>query len=252
MSRLKDWLKRTPLYPLLRAARHALRSPSLAERIEARDAQATDRILCRLLRPHDHCVDVGAHRGDLLAAFFRYAPHGRHVAIEPIPELAAELRDRFPDAEIHAAAATDVPGELTFRVVRSALAFSGIERRPDLPADAEVVEIRVPAVRLDDMIPTDRPVRLVKVDVEGAEGHVLRGAAGLLGRCRPWVLFEHGSASAAYGMSTDDVFAELERHGLAVWTLTGWLADEPPLGPGGFRAAVASGQYWNFLAGVRS
>lgn len=252
MPRIRDLFRRSPLYPFLRVLWHKLRPRSLNEQIEIRDACATDRILSRLLHYNDNCVDVGAHRGDLLTVFLRYAPQGRHIAIEPIPELAAELRSRFPDVEVYQAAATDASGEVSFRIVRTALAFSGIERRPDLPPDSIVDQVTVPAIRLDDVIPPDRPVRLIKVDVEGAELLVLRGARGVLNRYRPWILFEHGYAAAAYGTTTIDLFAELGQHDLMVWTLTGWLNGEPALDCEAFQNAIASGLYWNFLAGPRS
>ena len=98
-------------------------------------------------------------------------------------------------------------------------------------------------------IPTDRVVRLIKVDVEGAELGVFRGASAVLGRCRPWVVFEHGAWCQVYGATTADVFGELARHRLSVWQLGDWLAGRPPLTRDGLEAAVATGSYWNFLAG---
>jgi len=250
MSRIKSWFKRTPLYPVLRAMRDVFRTRSPHDRIEARDARATRRILRTLLRPDDNCIDVGAHAEDVLAECLRLAPRGTHAAVEPIPYLAAALRARFPGVEVHHAAATDTNGPLEFTVVISAPAFSGIRRRPDLAPDLPTETVRVLGMRLDDLIPPDRPIRLLKIDVEGAELGVLRGAARLLARWRPWVLFEHGSAAAVYGTTTADVFAELSRHGLSIWTLPGWIAGDPPLTCEGLIAAVASGDYWNFLAGV--
>lgn len=45
----------------------------------------------------------------------------------------------------------------------------------------------VGTVRLDDVVPR---ADFIKMDVEGAEELALRGAAGLLERCRPVVMFE--------------------------------------------------------------
>jgi FkbM family methyltransferase len=249
VSRIKDWLKKTPLYPLLRAGWNAVRPRSRVERIERRDARHTSMILARILREGDNGIDVGAHRGDVLAEFVRLSPTGRHVAIEPIPELAGGLRAAFPGVAVHAAAASDAPGRAEFQWVTSNPAFSGLKQRPDLRLEETVRAVSVPVVRIDDLVPTGFPVGVMKIDVEGAELGVLRGAARVLEEARPWVLLEHGSASLAYDATTADVFAELARHTMAVWLMGDWLAGRPPLTAAAFAAAVASGDYWNFLAG---
>ncbi len=60
MSRFKDWLKKTPLYPLLRAGWHLVRPKSRVERIERRDARHMASILRRVLQPGGNAIDIGA------------------------------------------------------------------------------------------------------------------------------------------------------------------------------------------------
>jgi FkbM family methyltransferase len=249
MSRIKNWLKKTLLYPLLRAGWHLVRPKSRVERIERRDARHTAAILGHVLGPGGNAIDVGAHRGDVLAEFVRLSPTGRHVALEPIPEPAERLRAAFPGVAVHSAAAGDTSGTAEFQWVVTNPAFSGLRRRPDLRPEESVRTVSVPVVRIDDLVPPGLPINLMKIDVEGAELGVLRGAARVLAESRPWVLLEHGSAAAAYGTTTADVVAEFDRHRMAVWLMGEWLAGRPPLTPEGFAAAVASGDYWNFLAG---
>ncbi len=50
--------------------------------------------------------------------------------------------------------------------------------------------------RLDDALPDGLVPRLIKVDVEGAEMLVLRGAQRTIARHRPSILFEHGIGAA--------------------------------------------------------
>ena len=44
-------------------------------------------------------VDVGANRGQVLRDAVRVAPEARHVAFEPIPELAGQIARDFPSVE---------------------------------------------------------------------------------------------------------------------------------------------------------
>lgn len=249
MSRIKTWLKKTPLYPVLRAVRNAVRPKSRLDRIERRDAAHTAAVLARALQPGGNAVDVGAHAGDVLAEFVRLSPAGRHVAVEAIPELAARLRAAFPGVAVHAAAAGEAPGTAEFQWVTTNPAYSGLKRRADLRAEDAVTAVTVPIVRVDDLVPPGVRVAVLKIDVEGAELGVLRGAARVLAESRPWVLLEHGSAAAVYGTTTAAVAAEFARHRMSVWLMGDWLAGRPPLSADGFAAAVASGDYWNFLAG---
>ncbi|MEA2340738.1 MAG: hypothetical protein QOG11_815 [Solirubrobacteraceae bacterium] len=87
-------------------------------RQDRRDNQHLRAILASVLSADSCCIDVGAHRGAILADLVRLAPHGRHIAYEPLPELAADLAARFPSVDVHNAALSDHAGERDFvRVV---------------------------------------------------------------------------------------------------------------------------------------
>lgn len=189
------------------------------------DFQSMRRLLAFVLGPADSAVDIGAHRGAVLAEMQRVAPDGRHVAFEPIPGLAARLREEFPDVEIHQAALSDAPGEAQFAHVRgSAEGWSGLRFRP-LPTgeEADVEQIEVALEVLDQVLPVDLAPKVIKVDVEGAEEQVLRGALGTLRRHRPVVIFEHGSGSAeTYGTTPAAIFALLrDEAGYRIFDLDG-------------------------------
>ena len=44
----------------------------------------------------------------------RYAPKGKHMAFEALPEKAERLRRKFPDVQIVQGAVGERPGEITF------------------------------------------------------------------------------------------------------------------------------------------
>lgn len=180
---------------------HDQRPPSAAKLQELRDVsdvQNMKRLLAFCVWPDGNCVDIGAHRGWVLSEMLRVAPEGRHIAFEPIPELADLLKAEFPGVEVHQAALSDAPGESEFAHVRgTAEGWSGLRFRP-LPTGepADVENIVVPLVVLDQILEPDYRPAVIKIDVEGAEEQVFRGSLQTLRRHRPVVIFEHGLGSA--------------------------------------------------------
>ncbi len=66
-------------------------------------------------------------------------------------------------------------------------------------------------------------VDLVKIDVEGAEGTVLRGAEGTLSRFRPLLIIElDRSRKEVWGDSPEPILTYLERMGYALHFGAGW------------------------------
>ena len=193
----------------------------------------TRAILERELGPTSNCLDVGCHKGEILDLMLAYAPLGDHVGFEPIPALAAALEWRYaaePAVRIARLALSDEAGAASFNYVTSNPSYSGLERRSyDRPGERDE-RITVERARLDDVVPAGTPVALVKIDVEGGELGVLRGARRLLAEQRPVVVFEFGLGAADhYGATPGEVYEVLAEAGLGVRTLAGHLANGPRL-----------------------
>lgn len=233
-----------PLWRVRRALRWLV-EPRWRLRDE-RENRRIHALLAELLRPDSCVVDVGAHRGGFVRAALELAPRGRHRAFEPIPELAARLRARFPGVEVHELALSDRAGEVPFHCVVPVLGLSGLRRTALVPAGAEVRLLTVRTARLDDVLPPGARVDILKVDVEGAELEVLRGARGLLRRCRPHVIFEYEPGAArAYGATAAALHDLLAGEcGLGIYSLDG----RGPLDPAGLEAAVRPRRGWNLVA----
>lgn len=195
-----------------RRARRARRIARLADE-HNRDMEL---IMVAVLRRRSNCVDVGAHGGSMLRRMLRVAPDGQHIAVEPIPKLADLLRLKFPLVTVHEAALSDRAGSAEFDMVDDDLALSGFQRRADLPAGVRTHTIQVRTLRLDDVVPVNLPVDLIKIDVEGSELAVLRGAVETLKRWQPHVLLEYGS-----GPNKDAVYDVLDGCGFALFTVDG-------------------------------
>lgn len=155
---------------------------SMASLREARDRYAMSVLMAGLLSRRAHTIDVGAHSGAVLREMVDVAPEGWHVAYEPIPELAEALAEQFPSVTVRNAALSDENGHPTFIHVDSAPEYSGFRER-DYPGVTDVVkhEITVRTEPLDDVLPEGFRPNLMKIDVEGAEMLVFRGALNTSG-----------------------------------------------------------------------
>jgi FkbM family methyltransferase len=151
------------------------------------------------LRRHGRTfIDVGAHIGSVLGEVARTSP-GQVIAFEAIPAKAVHLARKFPGVVVHNCALLDREGETRFYVDNARSGYSSLSQR-----DGDVTEIVVPVSRMDTLITQD-DVDVIKIDVEGAELGVLRGAEEVIVRCRPVVLFESGPGDVM-GYTKEDLW----------------------------------------------
>lgn len=209
----------------------------------------------RILRPGDVVVDVGAHLGRHTIPFARaVGPTGKVIAFEPIPHINRQLQERLRQA---AAAEGLAPIRLydvalgaqttatEFVVVPDYPEYSGLQERTYDPGEdtrRERIPIRVE--RLDDLLATEDRVDLVKIDVEGGEHDVLRGATETLLRHRPIVTFECGdNALVHYDHTSADLFDLLTGLGYRIEDIL-----RRPLDRDAFVASSARQEVWDYLA----
>lgn len=145
-----------------------------------------------LCDPNRVSLDIGAAVGEFTIAML--ASSQSVIAFEPRPAQARDLASMFKAVgaavRVEAVALSDKPGVAAMRMVESEPGRSTIDTNNVL-ADVKgsrVHSIDVPIKRLDDLHLDD--VGLIKIDVEGHELAVLRGAADTLTRNRPAVLVE--------------------------------------------------------------
>lgn len=208
-----------------------------------RDDLITEGLLPAILRGDSSAIDVGANVGDVLRQITHLAPAGNHIAYEPVPHLAQKLTQQFPQVDVRNAALAEQAGESTFTHVIDAPAFSGLRQRDDLPP-AEVEEIKVEVQRLDDALPKRFKPALIKIDVEGAEVLVLKGARETLAKHKPALLFEHGLHGAdLYGSTSNELWDIVDESGMRIFDLEG----NGPFSRQQF-AELFTELTWNYLA----
>ena len=216
----------------------------------ARDERHLKAILAARLTSRSNCIDVGAFEGRMVADMVRLAPEGRHLAFEPIPKLAASLRAQFPSIEVHEVALSDRSGTAEFGVVPDSMGLSGFSPSVSQARDTERIAVEIRA--LDDFI-GDTTFDVLKIDVEGAELGVFRGAAKLLGTARPLIAFEHtrvvfdvdGATLGAVDLESNAaIFELLDGLGYRLFDLDGI----GPLGEAEFRRWYETAERFNFIA----
>ena len=208
-------------------------------------------ILKRFIKQNHNCVDVGCHKGEILDLMLKYSPEGKHYAFEPIPYLFETLKDKYNHkATLYPYALSYRSGSTTFHLVKNAPAYSGIMKRKYDIKNPEIVEIKVELKTLDELIPVDEKIHFIKIDVEGGEFGVLKGAQKLLERNKPIVLFECGKgASDYYGTEPEDIHHFLTNEiGLEVFTLKSFIKSQPSLDVTAFANHFNANDEYYFVA----
>jgi len=138
----------------------------------------------------DVVLDVGANRGQYARLVRSQGFHGRVISFEPVAAAFAELSRRASGAsdwECHRLALGDVDADRKIHVSQN-LASSSFLSLADSFVDAApglryVDEETVPTARLDTLRPhivSERETVFVKLDVQGFELEVLKGAEDML------------------------------------------------------------------------
>lgn len=151
------------------------------------------RVLRSLLRPGDTFLDLGANIGFFsLVASRIVGESGRVHAFEAIPDTLKELESNIQlngikNIVVHPQAVADQ--EMRVRFARH------LESRSEI--NSMRFEIRgenywdVPCVRVDASVDVSQPIRLIKIDIEGAEMIALRGMEKILAQpYKPIILCE--------------------------------------------------------------
>lgn len=184
--------------------------------------------LAALVRPDSVCIDVGAHIGSILAEFGRLAPNARHVAFEPAPHKARWLARRFRSVRVIEAAVSDEPGTAPFYDDVRRPGFSGLRSPVDR---TKIRRYQVRVVTLDHELADLDRIDLIKIDVEGAELHALRGGDATLVRHRPAVLFECGPSAQLqqFGHKRVDLFDFFSERSYDVYSMIDFVYGRHPM-----------------------
>ncbi len=193
---------------------------SLNARIAAKDIASGRRnapeiaMLPKFVRAGDTVIDVGGNHGLYTYHLSRLVgPLGQVHTFEPIPLNLGILRHTVKNLElnnvtVHPEGCGDKAGSATFCVLLDhGIPQLGWPRRQE----ADGLKFQCDLVRLDDVI--GARISFLKIDVDGVELLVLRGAQRILQESRPTILFEAGGYTSDFGYEQQAVFDFLSSFG---------------------------------------
>ncbi len=198
----------------------------LVWRMQVRSGDLTAALTDHLVRGGATVVDVGAswglfsyHLARLVGGSGAVLSYEPHPVNRPVLEKLARAR---PNVRFRPVAVSDLSGRADLQVPvfgsRHVTAQSSLAHGFDGQRGVRVEQVTVPTVRLDDEI-GGRRVDLVKIDVEGHELSVLRGAAVTLRTYRPTLLIE--IEQRHLDCPIKDVFTEISDIGYELYFIDG-------------------------------
>lgn len=161
--------------------------------------RTTARALARLLPEGGVAIDVGANVGSqTLPMARRVGPRGKVIALEPTAWAVERLRRNLSlnsalakNVSVYAAAAV-ARGEALSSEYYSSWPVSGAQDRHAVHAGVTHSAAGSVAMTLDELVEREGLSRLdvIKIDVDGGEVRVLRGARQVLSSLRPSLVLE--------------------------------------------------------------
>jgi len=177
-------------------------------------------------------VDVGANQGEWLGSLMKVVPVRNIVAFEPNPGAGAVLRERFvghTKVTIRELALGAEPGLLPLNITTASefasflTPLSSIDEHYAARTGTVTEQMNVNVSTLDAEMSDVAAIDLLKIDVQGFERQVLKGAAATLTRTRA-LLIEVNFISHYAG---DDTFTTLPALITGEYGFTYWNMSEP-------------------------
>ena len=192
--------------------------------------------LTEQLKPGHVFFDVGAHHGWVsMWTLPLVGKEGKVFSFEPSPANLSVLEwhrtsNKFSQWEIVPKAVSDVESEEEFFLVDTGDSpmnslTTGAPGTPFMNG-RDIRKISIPTISLDTFCSENNlKPNLVKIDVEGAELLVLRGASKLLNQSCPIIILAVHPYWLPAGQSSQQIFELLTKHGYTVYDSKGCLVE---------------------------
>jgi FkbM family methyltransferase len=193
-----------------------------------------------VLVPGSNAVDGGANVGrHTLGMSRRVGDTGTVFAFEPVLEVVIKLlanlrKQKLKNVCPFPFALSDNIDVVEFTVCVNVTHLSSLRPRTQWPTHSALDVRKVPACRLDSVIPVSKNIDFIKLDLEGAEFPAMRGGRETIDRGRPLIVFENGRQfdGDAFGYTAAQFFGFFRAINYDLWMIDGrpldrksWLSE---------------------------
>jgi FkbM family methyltransferase len=169
-------------------------------------------LLNKIIDKSDIVFDIGSNNGEYIHAFEKLVPPPNIYGFEPNENLLLKLKKIFKNVNIFSYALSDVSEKAKLKVPTiNKVVYAS---RGTLNVDFKEIDeedftlLNISKIRLDDFIIENNVhhVDFIKIDVEGHEYNVLKGASETLKRFKPVLLIEIEQRHHEYPITLIDEF----------------------------------------------
>jgi FkbM family methyltransferase len=195
---------------------HQLRFDESLRRFNVDGEEAIQEVIASRVPEGGFFVDIGANFGlHALLACQLAGPRGKVLAVEPVPANLALLRRNLSlngfanRCTVAAMALTDGSADSVEMTIEPGLSLVA-----SLAENFKGEKVHVPTGTLDNLLAgEDRVPDLIKIDVEGAEHEVLKGAVKTLQKGPPLIIEVHRFALGSFNSSSEQLAEYLRGFG---------------------------------------
>lgn len=153
------------------------------------------------------CLDIGAYKGAFGELVRSIYPGSEVIMFEPSPEAYKNLLENFPKQTIHNYGISEKNYSENFVIYKDCPSLNRVTDLKQSTEKDEVIEIDLKNI---DSLYSDKEIDICKIDTEGLEFKVLKGAENLLIEKKiKFIFFECGSTFLAKGYELKEVLKYL-------------------------------------------
>ncbi|RXJ85292.1 FkbM family methyltransferase [Arcobacter sp. CECT 8985] len=193
--------------------------------------ELTRKIMKLMLNRGEEAIDIGVNYGQFLFYLSNLVGvDGKVLGFEPIKELfelnLAKIEEqKMTNILLHNFALSNSEGISEFTVFNERKGYSGLKENVILDSSFDVnnkSKIEVIVKKLDIFLSDFKKLKLIKIDVEGAELLVLKGAEELLLKFRPIIIFEFGMRTAkSFNYDQQDIYNFFIERNYSIYIMSG-------------------------------
>lgn len=185
--------------------------------------------LCEISTEEDLFIDIGANKGDYSYLVFKSGWQGEMLAIDPLQKNLDSVKSKIsnsPKLHLTCCALADFDGEGSFYTNRFD-SQSGTDSLYDMNQIGYLTEsevVNIPVKTLNTLVEHFPPVLsklkilFIKVDVEGGELNIFRGAKDILDKV-DYIQFEFGHAARAAKVNLIEIYDYFQNLNMNLYVL---------------------------------